>query len=93
MATFAARRLTDMNDNTRYVLAVELLGAAQSIDLRRPLRANDTIEQAHAAIRAVVDKWEKDRYFQPDLEAVATLIRAGAFGRWIDGFLEDSAGG
>ena len=87
MATFAARRLTDMNENTRYVLAVELLAAAQGIDLRRPLRSNPTIEQAHAAVRAVVAKWEQDRYFQPDLEAVASLIQAGAFGTWVNHFV------
>ena len=76
-----------MNDNTRYVLAVELLGATQSIDLRRPLRSNPIIEQAHDAVRAVVAKWEQDRYFQPDLEAVATLIGAGVFGTWVNDFI------
>jgi len=87
MATFAARRLCAMNDNTRYVLAVELLAAAQSIDLRRPLRSNPIIEQAHDAVRAVVAKWEQDRYFQPDLEAVATLIGDGVFGTWVNDFI------
>lgn len=90
MATFAARRLGDMNNNTRYVLAVELLAAAQSIDLRRPLRTNDILEAAHATVRTVVDMWDHDRYFQPDLEAVATLIAAGAFGHWIGDFLSTS---
>jgi histidine ammonia-lyase len=87
MAAFAARRLTDMNANTRYCLAVELLAAAQGIDLRRPLRSNPALEKAHAAIRRVAPKWDKDRYFQPDLEAVATLIAEGAFGRLVEGFI------
>jgi histidine ammonia-lyase len=91
MATFAARRLGDMNDNTRYVLAVELLGAAQSIDLRRPLRSSAPLEQAHATLREVVAKWEQDRYFQPDLEAVATLIADGAFGDRIHAFVAGRA--
>ena len=88
MATFAARRLTDMNDNTRYVLAVELLAAAQGLDLRRPLRSNDRIEQAHAEVRAVVAKWENDRYFQPDLEAVSKLIEQERFGRWVNDYVD-----
>ncbi|MFK8014220.1 MAG: histidine ammonia-lyase [Gammaproteobacteria bacterium] len=87
MATFAARRLSDMNENTRYVLAVELLAAAQSIDLRRPLRSNPIIEGAHEAVRTVVAKWEQDRYFQPDLEAVAALIGDGVFGTWVNDFI------
>ncbi len=88
MATFAARRLGDMNDNTRYILAVELLAAAQGIDLRRPLRSNPTVEATHAAIRGVAAKWEKDRYFQPDLEAVAALITDEAFGEWVEPLMD-----
>ncbi len=90
MATFAARRLTDMNENTRYVLAVELLASAQGLDFRRPLRSNQIIEEAHETVRNVVARWEKDRYFQPDLEAVAKLIADGAFGRLIGSFIEAS---
>jgi histidine ammonia-lyase len=88
MATFAARRLVEMNENTRYILAVELLAAAQGIDLRRPLRSNEFIEDAHQTIRNSVPKWEQDRYFQPDLEAVATLIGDGDFGERAGEYLE-----
>ena len=35
MATFAARRLADMAENTLGVLAVEFLAAAQGIDFRQ----------------------------------------------------------
>ena len=80
MATFAARRLVEMNENTRYILSVELLAAAQGIDLRRPMRSNEAIENAHTTIRSAVPKWEEDRYFQPDLEAVSSLIQDSAFG-------------
>ena len=88
MATFAARRLGDMNENTRYVTAVELLAAAQGIDLRRPLKSNKMVEEAHAQIRRVAAKWEQDRHFQPDLEAVASLIQNGVFGDWVNEYIE-----
>jgi len=91
MATFAARRLTEMNENTRYVVAVELLAAAQGIDLRRPLRTNPVLEAAHATIRRVAAVWDKDRYFQPDLEAVAGLIDNSAFGARTTGFVDATA--
>jgi histidine ammonia-lyase len=91
MATYAARRLTDMNENTRYILAVELLAATQGIDLRRPMRSNDAIENVFRIVRSTVPKWEEDRYFQPDLEAASTLIADGAFGEWVSEYLGTNA--
>ena len=91
MSTFAARRLTDMNENTRYILAIELLAAAQGIDLRRPMRSNEAIENAHNTIRTVASKWDQDRYFQPDLEAVSNLIEGSAFGTLTRAYLETEA--
>ncbi len=88
MATFGARRLGEMNLNTRYILAVELLAAAQGIDLRRPLQSNTCIEKYHARIRSVARRMDEDRHFQPDLEAVATLIAEAQFGDWVQEYLE-----
>lgn len=80
MATFAARRLADMNLNTRYIVAIELLAACQGIELRRPLKSNAVLEGYWSKVRSVAAYWDSDRYFQPDLEAVAALIRNNAFG-------------
>ena len=79
MATFAARRLSDMAENTAGIVAIELLAAAQGIDFRRPLRSSEPIETAHAAIRDVAPHLEGDRYLALDIEAVTPLVRAGAF--------------
>lgn len=87
MATFAARRLTDMNLNTRYVVAVELLAACQGIELRRPLRSNDQLEGYWQKVRSVAAYWDHDRYFQPDLEAIAILIQQNTFGDWVNNFI------
>ncbi len=88
MAAFAARRLGEMNLNSRYILAVELLAAAQGIDLRRPLRSNDYIEAYHSDIRSVARRMVEDRHFQPDLEALANLIKDARFGDWVQHYLE-----
>ncbi|NND82941.1 MAG: histidine ammonia-lyase [Gammaproteobacteria bacterium] len=88
MATFAARRLSDMNLNTRYVVAVELLAACQGIDLRRPLKSNDQLENYWSNVRAVAAYWDHDRYFQPDLEAIAELIQKNTFGEWANAYIE-----
>ena len=39
MATFAARRLLDMGENTAGIVAVELLAACQGVDFRAPLKS------------------------------------------------------
>ncbi|HEX4780641.1 MAG TPA: histidine ammonia-lyase, partial [Usitatibacter sp.] len=79
MATFAARRLSDMAGNTAAIVAIELLAAAQGIDFRRPLRSSDALEEAHAMIRAVAPHLDGDRYLALDIEAATPLVRAGAF--------------
>ncbi|MEM7207623.1 MAG: histidine ammonia-lyase [Pseudomonadota bacterium] len=88
MATFAARRLTDMNLNTRYIVAVELLAACQGIELRRPLKSNVSLEGYWADIRKVAAYWDHDRYFQPDLEAISKLILNNTFGEWANAYIE-----
>ncbi|MCW8883703.1 MAG: histidine ammonia-lyase, partial [Motiliproteus sp.] len=51
MATFAARRLRDMNDNTAGILAIELLAACQGIDFRSPLKSSAALEKARGLLR------------------------------------------
>ena len=79
MATFAARRLTTMAENTRGVLAIEWLAAAQGIDFRRPLRSSPPIEAAHALLRSRVGFWDRDRYLAPDIEAARQLVTREEF--------------
>jgi histidine ammonia-lyase len=82
MATFAARRLTDMADNTAMIVAIELLAAAQGIDFRRPLRTSPPLEEAHALTRAAAPHLEGDRFLATDIEAVAPMVRSGLFARF-----------
>ena len=81
MATFAARRLADMADNTAAIVAIELLAAAQGIDFRRPRRSSSKLEEAHAMIRAVAPHLDGDRFLATDIEAVTPLVRRGDFVR------------
>ena len=74
MATFAARRLRDMSENTRGVLAVEYLASAQGLDFRLPLLSSPTIEQAKLILREEVDFYDKDRYFSPDIDNATQLL-------------------
>lgn len=83
MATFAARRLKDMNENTRGILAIELLAACQGIDFRAPLKTTQSLEEVKAIVRAKVPFYDKDRYFAPDIEAANELIKDSIFNRFM----------
>ncbi|MCO4786509.1 MAG: histidine ammonia-lyase [Marinomonas atlantica] len=75
MATFAARRLNDMSENTRGILAVEILSAVQGLDFRAPLKSSEPLELARATLRARVPFYDKDRYFAPDIEKANNLLK------------------
>ncbi|MFO1412433.1 MAG: histidine ammonia-lyase [Burkholderiales bacterium] len=79
MATYAARRLSPMAANTAAIVAVELLAAAQGIDMRVPLATSPVLQRAHAQVRAAVAFWDVDRAFAPDLAAIRAQVEEGAF--------------
>ncbi|MGL4901104.1 MAG: aromatic amino acid lyase, partial [Shewanella sp.] len=83
MATFAARRLRDMSENTRGVLAIELLAAAQGLDFRAPLMPSKAVALAKAELREVVAYYDKDRYFAPDIEAATDLLYTASFNAYL----------
>jgi histidine ammonia-lyase len=64
-----------MVDNTRGIVACELLAAAQGIDFHRPQTTSPRLQRLHAAVRERVDFYEEDRYLAPDIEAATELLR------------------
>ena len=79
MATFAARRLGDMTDNLAGIVAIELLAAAQGIELHRPMQTSDRLEAMISVIRGAVPHYDQDRIFAPDIEVVKDMIAAERF--------------
>ncbi len=79
MATFAARRLIEMADNTAGVVAIEILAACQGVDFRAPLKSSPLLEEAKAIVRQLVPFYDQDRYFAPDIKNAQQLVQAGAF--------------
>ena len=77
MATYAARRLTDMTRNAATVVGIELLCAGQGIEFHRPLRSSPPLESALALLRQRVANYDHDRLIHPDIEAATALIEAG----------------
>lgn len=77
MATYAARRLTQMAENTAGIIAIEMLAACQGIDFARPLKSSARLERVHELIREHVSFYEADRFFSPDINIVKSLIQSG----------------
>lgn len=79
MGAHAARKAAQVVANTARILAVEMIAAGQAIELRRPLRSSAALEAAHALLRGRVAAYEKDRSLSGEIEAVAVMLREGAF--------------
>jgi histidine ammonia-lyase len=79
MGMAATRKLRRSVTCLEYVLGIELLCAAQALEYLKPLRPGKGVEEAHRIIRDHVSPLEGDRVLSGDMEAVARLVREGAF--------------
>ena len=82
MGTTAARKAGTILENTRSVLAYELLTACQAIDIRRRSGEHGqglspAGEAVFRRVREQVAFMEKDRELWPDIQAVEAMVRSG----------------
>ena len=77
MAPAAGKRLWEMAENTRGILAIEWLGACQGLDLRTGLKTSTKLEAARKTLRDRVPHYDKDRFFAPDIEIAVELLADG----------------
>jgi histidine ammonia-lyase len=80
MGANAARHTMEIIENLRYIIAIELLTAAQAVDLRAegPDRLAPLTRSVYDKIRSRVRFLEHDRSLTPDIEAVVDLVRSNA---------------
>lgn len=74
MGAIAARKAAKILEHTRWVLAAELLCAAEGLEHRDGLKPGDGVWKAYQAIRKIVSPLTMDRTLAPDVEKIATLI-------------------
>lgn len=84
MATHGARRLLEMATNAASVIAIELLAAAQGIEFHRPLKSSRPLEAALQTLRRSVPRYDRDRFFAPDIEAATRLVRSGTLSELVE---------
>ena len=77
MGTFAARKALEIIDNVTHVLAIELLCAAQALDLRAPIEPAPATERVLDTVRGVVAHWKEDRFIKKDIDSAVDLIESG----------------
>lgn len=77
MGMTAALKARQVVEHVRSVLAIELLAAAQALDMRKGLKAARGPRAAHELIRSEVPYMANDRELHLDIEAVGRMIDDG----------------
>ena len=77
MGTIAARKAREIVRNTENVIAIELLCAAQALDVFTNMKPGEGTEAAYTVIRREVSRLDEDRVLSTDIEAVKNLMKSG----------------
>ena len=78
MGTISARKCREVVQNAENVIAIELMCAAQALDLFTNMQPGAGTQAAYGVIRKVVPHLEKDRILSEDVKRIVQLIRSGA---------------
>jgi histidine ammonia-lyase len=81
MAPLSARRLAEMADLAARVVSLELLVAAQAIDLRQPSRLGEGTGRALRLVREFANFTARGEAPPAELEPLVDAVRAGRFAR------------
>ena len=81
MAPLSARRLAEMTDLAARVISIELLIAAQAIDLRRPSRLGEGTGRALRLVRELAHFTARGQAPPAELEPLVDAVRGGRFAR------------
>jgi histidine ammonia-lyase len=68
-----------MTENAAQIVSIELLAAAQGIELRRPLQTSAPLEAALARVRSHAAFLTDDRPLAGEIRALAQEVLEGAF--------------
>ncbi len=85
MATFAARKLTDMAMNSAAVIGIEIMGACQSIDFHEGFKTSKTLYDVYQKVREDVPFLAQDRLLSPDINHMQNLVLSGDLNDFVYG--------
>jgi histidine ammonia-lyase len=78
MGTISARKCREVVQNAENVIAIELLCAAQALDLFTNMQPGVGTKAAYGVIRDAVPHLENDRILSEDIRRIVGLVRSGA---------------
>jgi histidine ammonia-lyase len=90
MGFTAAMRTRRSVEELRRVLAVEMVCAAQALELRAPLRPAPATGALLGSLRTRVDALQEDRYLGSDLYAAEDWLRSDAWRSAVESVLSEA---
>jgi len=79
MGMTAATKLRTVVTNAEYVIAIELLAAAEGLEYRAPLLPGQGVQRGYEILRRHVPRLTEDKALSDDIEKIAQAIREGDF--------------
>ncbi len=78
MSALSARKAAEVARNAEHVIAIELLCAAQALDLFTNLKPGEGTLAAYREIRAAIPHLDEDRVLSRDIRTMTSLMRSEA---------------
>ncbi|HXX15464.1 MAG TPA: aromatic amino acid ammonia-lyase [Candidatus Eremiobacteraceae bacterium] len=77
MGMTTAIKTRQIIENAWYVVAIELMAAAQAFDFRSPLKPSPATHAAYEVVRTYLKKLEEDRPLHGDINTLARIAKEG----------------
>ncbi len=74
MSMNAGLKALEVLENTKYVLAIEILCACQALDMLKPLKTSPALQEHKKKIRRVVPFIKADRSLTPEIEKIREML-------------------
>jgi histidine ammonia-lyase len=75
MGGTSSYKLGEIIRNCEYILAIELMMAAQAVELNQGLRLSPATQGVYESLRARIRPLDEDRFMAPDIEAARDFVR------------------
>lgn len=78
MGTIGCRQAREILENATWIVAIEVMSAAQALDFHGGLAPGVGVAAAHRCVRDALPHLDQDVYLRPGLDRVRELVRSGA---------------
>jgi histidine ammonia-lyase len=77
MSMTTAIKTRQILENAWHIVAIELMAAAQAIDMRAPVKPSPAAQAAYEVIRTYVKRLDEDRPLYDDINTLAKVAKEG----------------